>query len=97
MLRYLSLFLCMAIVTLLTSECIRRWHVMPDRYRRVIPPLIAVFTVSAYGLGEAASQHAPMGFRVVAFTLAIAWLLLALVVNALQKPDASVYVDRVPR
>lgn len=94
MLRYLSLFLCMGVVSLLTTECIRRWPVMPVRYRRVMPPLIAVFTVSAYGLGEAAQQHAPMGFRVAAFTVATAWLLLALAVNAGQKPDGTVYEDR---
>lgn len=94
MLRYLSLFLCMGVVALLTTECIRRWPVMPDRYRRVMPPLIAVFTVSAYGLGEAARQQAPMGFRVAAFTIVTGWLLVALAVNALQAPDGTVYEDR---
>lgn len=78
-LRWFNVAASCLVVILLTAGTIKRWHVMPARFRRMAPWIIATYAVIAYGSGEVASSptHVPPGIRVALMTLALIGLLIA--------------------
>ena len=92
MLRIICLILALLIVYLLSLETVRRWDDMPARLHRALPPIIASFGVAAYGFYEAYKQQAPLGFRVLLWTLVAIWLIIALLINV--REERSLYPER---
>lgn len=78
--RWLNVALAALVVVLLIAGSMRRWHVMPERMRRIVPWVIATYVVIAYGSGEVASAEEPVdpGLRVTMLVLVLVGLVIAL-------------------
>lgn len=78
--RWANVLMAGIVVLLLTAGAVARWHVMPARFRRITPWVIATYVVIAYGSGElaASSQHVDPGLRVWLLLIDLAGLLVAL-------------------
>lgn len=78
-LRWFNVAASCLVVILLTAGTIRRWDIMPPRFRRMAPWVIATYAVIAYGSGEvaAAPSHVPPGIRVALMSLTLIGLLVA--------------------
>lgn len=76
--RWVNVVLSGLVVVLLIAGSWARWPVMPPRFKRIAPWVIATYVVLAYGSGEAAQQGAPVGVRVALFAVTLMGLVIAL-------------------
>lgn len=78
LIRWLNVALAMAVVVLLVTGAVYRWHAMPKRFQRITPWVIGTYVIIAYGSGEAATADAPPGLRVSLLALDLIGLVIAL-------------------
>jgi cation transport ATPase len=77
-LRWVNMIGAVLVVTLLIAGTMKRWAVMPGRYKRMAPWVIATYVVIAYGSGEALATEVRPGYRIVMMTCVLLGLILAL-------------------
>lgn len=76
--RWINVALSSLVVALLIAGSVTRWNVMPQRFKRIAPWVIATYVIIAYGSGEAATSNTSPGFRVILLALALIGLVIAL-------------------
>lgn len=76
--RWFNVALSSLVVALLIAGAVTRWDVMPKRFKRISPWVIATYVIIAYGSGEAATSDTPPGFRVFLLALTLTGLVIAL-------------------
>lgn len=80
-LRWVNAGLAGLVVVLLVAGAVARWRVMPKRFQRITPWVVATYVVVAYSSGEIAAADEPVapGLRVVLLMVVLLGLLGALV------------------
>lgn len=78
--RWVNAVLAGVVVLLLVAGTVARWHVMPQRFRRIAPGVIGTYVIIAYGSGEIAASpdHVDPGLRVAFLMVDLLGLIVAL-------------------
>lgn len=82
-LRWVNCATSIAVVALMTTMAVGRWHRMSLELRLVLPWVIGTYVIIAYGSGEiaASAQEVPIGLRVTLLLVDLLGLAVSLILG----------------
>lgn len=78
-LRWFNVIGSSLVVALLIMGTMKRWSVMPARFRRMAPWVIATYVVIAYGSGEALYSHVQPGYRILLMAVVLLGFIVSII------------------